>query len=85
MLAACEHDDPVNPIKAREERTVLLLSSEGHIYDQTGTIIKELPNCEEALEIISDGDDYFVSGKTTRDRGKQEKRQVEHPACRFHR
>lgn len=68
LLSACEHDDPVNPIKPREERTVLLLSYEGSIYDQTGTKIMELPNCEEALEIISDGDDYFVSGKMTKDR-----------------
>ena len=68
LLSSCEHDDPVDPIKPREERTILLLSSEGHIYDQTGQKIEELPNCEEANEIISDGGDYFVSGKTTKDR-----------------
>ena len=68
LLSSCEHDDPVDPIKPREERTILLLSSEGHIYDQMGKMIKELPNCEEANEIISDGDDYFVSGKTTKER-----------------
>jgi hypothetical protein len=28
----------------------------------------ELPNCEYASEIISDGDDYFVSGKSTKDK-----------------
>lgn len=68
MLSSCEHDDSVDPIKPREERTILLLSSEGYIYDQTGKKIKELPYCEEANEIISDGDDYFVSGKTTKER-----------------
>lgn len=68
LLSSCESNDPVDPIKPREERTLLLLSSEGHIYDQTGKKIKELPNCEEANEIISDGGDYFVSGKTTKER-----------------
>ena len=68
MFSSCEHDDPVDPIKPRADRTVLLLTGDGHIYDQTGTRIMELPNCEEANEIISDGDDYFVSGKTTKER-----------------
>ena len=68
LLSSCEHDDPVSPIKPLEQRTVLLLTSEGYIYDQSGKKIMELPNCEEGSEIISDGDDYFVSGKTTKDR-----------------
>lgn len=62
FLSSCQHDEPANPIKPVNERKVLLLTSEGHIYDQTGNRIKELPNCEDAAEIISDGDDYFVSG-----------------------
>ena len=59
VLSSCEHDDPVNPIKPREDRTVLVLSSDGKIYDQTGQLVKELPNCTFASEIIADGDDYF--------------------------
>ena len=62
LLSSCEHDDPVNPIKPLEERTVLVLSSNGRIYDQTGKLVKELPNCTFASEIIADGDDYFVAG-----------------------
>ena len=68
VLTSCQHDEPRNPIKPVEERRVLLLTSEGYIYDQTGERIMELPNCEYASEIIADGDDYFVSGKTTKDR-----------------
>ena len=68
LLSSCQHDEPVNPIKPVDERTVLLLTSEGYIYDLSGKKIKELPNCEYASEIISDGDDYFVSGKTTKDK-----------------
>ena len=67
-LSSCSHDDPDNPIKPAEERTILLLTYQGHIYDQSGKKIAELPNCEYASEIISDGDDYFVSGKCTKDR-----------------
>lgn len=65
FLASCEHDDP-NAVKRRGERQVYVLTSEGHIYDLMGDRIMELPNCEYASEIISDGDDYFVSGKSTK-------------------
>lgn len=68
LLSSCEHDDPVSPIKPLEQRTVLLLTSEGYIYDQSGKKIMELPNCIEAHEIISDGDDYFVSGEMSKGR-----------------
>lgn len=68
LLSSCEHDEPVNPIKPLEERTVLVLSSNGMIYDQTGKLVKELPNCTFASEIISDGDDYFVAGVQSKER-----------------
>lgn len=67
LLSSCDHDAPPNPFKPLEQRTILLLTSEGHIYDQAGRRIMELPNCVEASEIISDGNDYFVSGKTTKE------------------
>ena len=38
LLSSCEHDEPVNPIKPLEERTVLLLTSSGEIYDQNGDL-----------------------------------------------
>ncbi len=44
-LSSCEHDEPVNPIKPLEERTVLLVTSSGEIYDQTGKLVTQLPNC----------------------------------------
>ena len=67
-LSSCEHDEPVNPIKPVNERTVLVLTSEGHIYDQTGKLVIELPNCTYASEIIADGNDYFVAGVQSKDR-----------------
>ena len=67
LLTACHNDEPT-PIKPPEDRTILLLTGDGHIYNQTGKKITELPNCEYASEIISDGEDYFVSGKYTKDR-----------------
>ena len=61
-LSSCSHDEPRATIKPAEERTVLVLSADGHIYDHTGALVMELPNCSYAAEIIADGDDYFVSG-----------------------
>lgn len=66
MLSSCHHEEPT--VKRRGERQIYVLTSEGHIYDLMGDRIMELPNCEYASEIISDGDDYFVSGKSTKDR-----------------
>ncbi|MBR5639442.1 MAG: hypothetical protein IKW83_06725 [Muribaculaceae bacterium] len=66
LLSSCSHDEP--QVKRRGERQIYVLTSEGHIYDMMGDKIMELPNCEYASEIISDGDDYFVSGKSTKDR-----------------
>ena len=62
LLSSCDHDEPVDPIKPLEERTVLVLSAYGDIYDQTGKLVTHLPNCTFASEIIADGDDYFVAG-----------------------
>ena len=67
-LSSCEHDEPVNPIKPLEERTVLLVTSSGEIYDQNGDLVTQLPNCTFASEIISDGDDYFVAGVQSKGR-----------------
>ena len=61
-LTSCEHDEPDSPIKPVDERTVLVLTPVGDIYDQNGELVAQLPNCTLAAEIIADGDDYFVSG-----------------------
>ena len=66
LFTSCQHDEPT--VKRRGERQIYVLTSEGHIYDLMGDKIMELPNCEYASEIISDGDDYFVSGKSTKDK-----------------
>lgn len=67
-FSSCEHDEPGNPIKPVDERTVLVLTYEGEIYDQNGDFVKQLPYCTFAAEIISDGDDYFVSGVQSKGR-----------------
>ena len=67
-FSSCSNDEPVNPIKPLEDRTVLVLSSEGEIFDQTGKLVKVLPDCSAATEIISEGDDYFISGVSSRGR-----------------
>ncbi|MBQ4006331.1 MAG: hypothetical protein II609_06170, partial [Muribaculaceae bacterium] len=66
LLASCEKDEP--KVKRRGERQIYVLTSEGHIYDLMGDRIMELPDCDYATEIISDGDDYFVSGKNSKDK-----------------
>jgi hypothetical protein len=68
LLSSCEHDEPVNPIKPLEDRTVLLVTSSGEIYDQNGDLVQQLPNCTFASEIIADGDDYFVAGVQSKGR-----------------
>ncbi|MBR6284028.1 MAG: hypothetical protein IKR25_07020 [Muribaculaceae bacterium] len=67
LFTACQKDDP-ETVKRRGERQIYVLTYEGHIYDLMGDRIMELPNCEYASEIISDGDDYFVSGKNSKDK-----------------
>jgi len=64
LLPSCKEEEPT--VKRRGERQIYVLSNEGCIYDLMGDKIMELPNCEYASEIISDGDDYFVSGKNTK-------------------
>ena len=66
MLSSCQKEEI--KVKRRGERQVYVLTSEGHIYDLMGDRIMELPDCEYASEIISDGDDYFVSGKNSKDK-----------------
>ncbi len=67
-LSACEHEEPVDPIKPVDERKVLVLTYGGEIYDQNGEFVTQLPNCTFAAEMISDGDDYFVSGVQSKGR-----------------
>ncbi len=67
-LASCSHDEPVNPIKPVDERTVLVLTHSGDVLDQYGDTVTHLPYCVFAAEIISDGDDYFVSGNHSKGR-----------------
>ena len=62
LLSSCSHEEPT--VKRRGERQILVLTAEGHIYDWMGDKIMELPDCEHA----SDGDDYFVSGKNSKDK-----------------
>lgn len=66
LLSSCSKDEP--QVKRRGERQIYVLTSEGHIYDLMGDRIMELPDCENASEIISDGEDYFVSGKNSKDK-----------------
>ncbi len=66
LLSSCDKEEI--KVKRRGERQIYVLTSEGHIYDLMGDRIMELPNCEYASEIISDGDDYFVSGKNSKDK-----------------
>ena len=67
-IGTCSHDEPGSPFKPLEERRVLVLNYDGEIYDQHGEMVMQLPNCTYATEIISDGDDYFVSGVQSKDR-----------------
>ncbi len=67
-FSSCQHDEPVNPIKPIDERTVLVLTSFGQIYNQEGKLVTTLPNCTYAAEIISEGEDYFVSGVQSKGR-----------------
>ena len=67
-LSSCEHDEPGNPIKPLDERTVLVMTYGGEILDQNGDLVEQLPNCTYAAEIISEGDDYFVSGVQSKGR-----------------
>ena len=45
LFSSCTHDEPVNPIKPVDERTVLVLTHDGYVFDQVGDLIAQLPNC----------------------------------------
>ncbi len=62
LLAACDKSVEEDPIKPQEKRTVLMLTSSGIVFNKDGEVVKELPNCAYATQMISDGNDYFVSG-----------------------
>ena len=61
-LASCSKDTADEPFKPLERRTVLLLTNEGVIYDQNYEQVTQLPHCTYASQIITEGNDYFVSG-----------------------
>ena len=67
VLPSCQHDEPEG-IKPVEERSILLLSGIGEIYDVDGKVITTLPSCQAVSQIIVDGNDYFVSGSSSKDR-----------------
>lgn len=62
IFASCKHNDPEDPFKPAEQRTILAVDLKGNIYDITGKLVKTLPNCEVVTQIITEGTDYFVSG-----------------------
>ncbi|MBR6282980.1 MAG: hypothetical protein IKR25_01630 [Muribaculaceae bacterium] len=68
LLASCQHDEPDDFVKPLAERTVLLLKENGEIYNFEGELIKKLPDCHAVTQIIVEGEDYFVSGVSTKDR-----------------
>ena len=68
LLSSCEHDEPGNPIKPVDERTVLVLTHDGYVLDQNGELVAQLPDCQFAAEIISDGEDFFASGTHSKGR-----------------
>lgn len=62
LAASCQHEEPFNPVKPEDQRTILFLNSKGEIYNQNQELVITLPGCTYASQIISDKDDYFVSG-----------------------
>ena len=68
LLAACQHDEPGNPIKPFEERTIMMVNGIGRIYNIEGKVVSTLPDCASVSKIIVDGDDYFVAGSSSKDR-----------------
>lgn len=66
-LSSCEDDEPGKIIKSENERTVLVLNSNGEIYNLEGELVKTLPNCAGVTQIIVDDGDYFVSGVSTKE------------------
>ncbi len=67
VMTACSHHED-EPIKPAEERTVLFLTNRGEIYNQHHELVCQLPKCDYASQIISDKNDYFVSGTNQNER-----------------
>ncbi len=67
-LWACQHDDPINFIKPVEERNIMLVNGIGEIYNIDEELVTRLPDCQSVSQIIVDGNDYFVSGSSSKDR-----------------
>ena len=53
LLSSCEHDEPVNPIKPLEDRTVLLVTPSGEIYNQNGDLVQQLSLGRLVLNVIT--------------------------------
>lgn len=66
-LVSCQHDEP-DVIKPADERRIMLVNGIGEIYDLDGGLITTLPFCKSVSQIIVEGDDYFVSGSSSKDR-----------------
>ena len=65
---SCEHDEPDNPIKPVDERRILLVNAIGDVYNLNEELVTTLPSCKAVSQIIVEGDDYFVSGSSSKDR-----------------
>lgn len=64
---SCHHDEP-DAIKPASERRILMVNGIGEIYNLNEELITTLPSCKAVSQIIVDGDDYFVSGSSSKDR-----------------
>ena len=65
-LTACGSDEPAYRLKPVDQRTVLSIDNKGNIYNLSGELVKTLPNCDQVTQIITEGNDYFVSGVNTK-------------------
>lgn len=61
FFTSCE-DDPVSHIKPLADRQILVMTKTGEIFDHNHKSFDKLPDCDIISEIITDGNDYFVSG-----------------------
>lgn len=68
IFSSCQHDEPGNTIKPVDERTIMLVNGIGDIYNLNDEVVTTLPSCKAVSQIIVDGDDYFVSGSSSKDR-----------------
>lgn len=65
-LTGCHEDEPPVTDKPAEARTVLAIDERGNIYNLDGEVVTTLPDCESVTQIITEGNDYFVSGVNTK-------------------